>query len=324
MALPSVGIVGGGKKIKGRRVMCYTAGSLHHAQGDEDFVFVDEGDQACSDVYAERMAMFDHARIWMFSATWDMRLDNKNMRAEAMAGPIRLRVSYREAEDNKMVLPVEVFLTDVITDVNPCTDFDGYEKKRAGIWAHEYRNSLIAADANRYDDDVQILITVDTVEHGLYLQRLLPNFAFVYAGKNLKSYQLKAFHEKGLIDDDWQIMTDERKAKLTRRFEKGYLKKAIATTVWNVGVNFKGLQVIIRADGSGSPANDTQVPGRAVRLHDDKQVAIVHDYLDQFDTGYHAKAEHRIKSYEANEWTVHRPDKSKKSRLRQLMLWGER
>ncbi len=322
--LPSVGLVGGGKKILGRRVMCYTADSLHHAAGDEDIVFVDEGHQACADVYAERMAKFEHARVFMFSATWDMRLDNKDMRAEAMAGPVRMTVTVQEAEAEKIVAPVRVHLSDVIMDINPCGDIkDQVEKKRYAYWANDYRNRLIRRDARRYGDDVQVLITVDTVEHALHLKQLLPEFEIVYSGMAVKPRQLREFRDAGLLPDGWKIMTNERKAKLTRRFEKGRLRKVIVTTVWNVGVNFKRLAVLIRGDGGGSPTNDTQIPGRTMRLDDGKEYAIVHDYLDQFDTGCKKRAGRRVLNYDGNGWDLVHPDRSKRSLLRQMMEWGE-
>jgi superfamily II DNA or RNA helicase len=310
MNLPSVGIVGGGRKVLNRRVMCYTADSLHHATGEEDFVFIDEGHQACADRFAENVGrIFGHARIWMFSATWDMRLDNKDMRAEAMAGPIRLKVQYHEAVEHGMVVPIEVVWNDVIMDVNPCAGADGVRKKRYGIWTNTYRNEVIAADARRYDADTQVLITVETIEHALHLKKLLPEFTLVYSGQGLRPWDIARFRRKGLVPPDWEPMSDERKARITRRFEQGRLKKVIATPVWNVGVDFKQLQVLIRADAGGSPINDTQIPGRAARRDEAgrKRCGIVHDYLDQFDAGFRAKARGRSRRYAENQWTQHYP-----------------
>ena len=327
--LPSVGIVGGGKRVKGRRVMCYSADSLHHAKGDEDIVLVDEGHQACSDNFAHKMGVFDHARIYMFSASWDMRLDNKDMRAEAMAGPIRLTVTYQEAVEHDMVVPIEVFWTDVVMDENPCSEMDGTRKKRYGIWTNEYRNKLIARDARLYDDDTQVLITVETLEHALYLKKLLPEFEVVYSGQGLKDTDIIWYQNH--FPDEFTQMTEERKQKITRRFEKGKLKKAIATTVWNVGVNFRNLEVLIRADAGGSPINDTQIPGRTSRVNSElvkktgtqeKMVGILHDYRDMFDTGFKYKFQSREKSYTRNQWRQHYPKEEKKSLLRRMMKFG--
>lgn len=327
--LPSVGIVGGGRRIKGCRVMCYSSGSLHHARGDEDFVFVDEGHEACADKFAAQMGVFEHARVWMFSASWNLRLDNKDLRAEAMAGPIRLKVTYQEAAEAKMVVPIEVVWSDVVSDVNPCGGLDGVPKKRAGIWAHEYRNRRIARDARHYGDDTQVLITVETLEHALYLKRELPEFRVVYSGQGMNEHEAAWFRKH--FPDEFRAMTEDKKKRMTKRFEEGKLKKVIATPVWNVGVNFRHLEVLIRADAGGSPINDIQIPGRNSRVNDKlnrkvakkKEVGIVHDYRDQFDTGFNQKAAGRERMYGTNGWKQHHPRGKKKSLLRRLIKYGE-
>jgi superfamily II DNA or RNA helicase len=326
MNLPNVGIVGGGKKIKGRRVMCYTADSLHHATGEEDFLFVDEGHEACADKFAASLAGFDRARVWMFSSTWDMRLDGKDLRGEAIAGPIRLKVPYSKGVEHDLVVPIEVLWDDCVMDINPCADLEDVDKKRYGIWSNEVRNAgFVRRNARLYDDDTQVLITVETLEHGLYLKQLLPEFELVYAPETQKPKDWNWFDKQGLLGENFRVLTPERRQRLTRRFERGRLKKVIATPVWNVGVDFRHLQVLIRADAGGSPINDTQIPGRNARHHvveGRKAVGIVHDCQDQFDTGFHQKAKGREKSYTKNEWTQHHPGKQKKSLLRRLMGWG--
>lgn len=306
-SLPSVGIIGGGKKITDRRVMCISADSLHHARRDADIVLVDEGHQACADKYSESLAQYRRARFWMFSASWDMRLDNKDMRAEALAGPIRMVVTYDEAEKAKIVVPVEIRWGDVRLDTNPCEGLIEVEKERVGIWANDARNRIIANDARRYGPEQQVLISVRTVEHGLRLKKLLPEFELVYSGATLSPRQLAKFYDWELIDDSFQLLDDDERWAITKDFETGKLKKAIATTVWNVGVNFKGLEVLIRADAGGSQIADTQIPGRASRTHTfadgaSKKIAIVHDYLDQFDIGFRRKAQGRAASYAEHKW----------------------
>jgi superfamily II DNA or RNA helicase len=320
MNLPSVGLVGGGVRKKGFRVMCYTADSLHHGRkSDADFLFVDEGHQACADRYASSIGDYDQARVWMLSASWDMRLDGKDRRAEAMAGPIRLSVSYEEAERAGMVSPIEIRWENVIMDVNPCTgETDRTEKKRLGIWSNDYRNQKIAEVARRYGDDKQVLITVETVEHGLRLKKLLPEFKFVFGHDKKDESEIDRYLE---INEDFRPMTLQRRRKLTKRFESGKLKKAIATTVWNVGVDFVHLDVLIRGEGSASKINDVQIPGRNSRLSVKKKkgkrvrkVGIVHDFRDQFDRGFNRRAKGREASYTRMKWKQINPSRSKLKR----------
>lgn len=313
--LPSVGIVGGGRREVGHRVMCISADSLHHGRPDADVVLVDEGHQACADKFAEKMGIYEHARVFMFSGSWDMRLDNKDMRAEAMAGPIRLVVSYQEAESRGLVVPITVRWTDVVMTENPCEGLDlDTDKKKYGVWCNDHRNALIAADARAYDDDTQVLITVETLEHALNLKRLLPEYELVYSPRKIKPEDLKWFAKH--FPDEFSVMTDKKKVRLTKRFETGRLKKAIATTVWNVGVNFRHLEVLIRADAGGSPINDVQIPGRNSRTNDavvkragtkKKLVGVVHDYRDYFDAGFARKSAGREKNYARYGWAQVNP-----------------
>jgi superfamily II DNA or RNA helicase len=245
------------------------------------------------------------------------------MRTEAMFGPIRLRVPFEKAVEHKMVLPVEVILTNVPSDIDPCAGYVDVDKERYGIWANQQRNKLIARDARLYDENTQVLIPVKTLEHALYLRKLLPEFTLVYDSKSQKEGDWRYFANEGLLGENFKILSPERRAKLTTRFENGKLKKVIATPVWNVGVNFKRLQVIVRADASGSKRLDTQIPGRAVRLFEGQKCAVLHDYLDQFNSGFERKAKKRVASYEANKWKVHRPQKDKRSLLQKIMDWDE-
>jgi len=328
--LPSVGLVGGGKKIKGERVMCYTADSLHHGRPDADMVFVDEGQEACADKFAAQLGIYEHARMYSFSASWDMRLDNKDLRGEAMFGPIRVVVPYQTGVEKGIVVPIKVVWGDVILDENPCGGLDDLvARKRAGVWRNDARNRRIAADARKYGPDVQTLITVETLEHALELKKLLPHFKVVYAGQGLSETDVLWF--KKHYPDQFQAMTPERKARITRLFSAGKIKKAIATTVWNVGVDFRHLEVLIRGDAGGSPINDVQIPGRNSRPKRaadvaagaaEKTVGIVHDYLDQFDSGFRQRAAGRRKSYERNGWEQEEPDRAARSALRKRLNMG--
>jgi superfamily II DNA or RNA helicase len=322
-----VGIIGGGLKIKHRRVMCISAASLHHARQDADFVLVDEGPEACADKYAKDLGAYRHARMWAFSASWDMRLDNKDMRGEAMFGPIRLRVSYQEGQKKGIVVPMRIIWSDVKMDMNPIADVtDPVRRKSLGIWKNSYRNDLIAADAKRYKDDQQVLITVETLEHALELAKRLPDYKVVYSGQGLKDTDVAYFTKH--YPDQFKPMTRKRLTNITKKFSKGTYKKAIATTVWNVGVDFRHLEILIRADGGGSPINDVQIPGRNTRKKrtedidkgsKEKVVGIVHDYLDQFDPGFQRRATGRSSRYKSLGWEQKFPEKQTGSKLRKKL-----
>jgi superfamily II DNA or RNA helicase len=310
--LPSVGIVGGGRKEKGRRVMCYTVGSLAHSDGDADFLIGDECHELAADKASELLARYDHSRNFGFSASHDMRLDGKDPRVEAMFGPIIFKVEYDEAAAHGLVVPITVKWRVVSMDTNPCGGIENMAvKKRHGIWRNDFRNAMIAEDARRYGDDVQTLITVETIEHAVHLKKLLPDFQIVHAENGMDPDDRRKYVRWGLIEKNEPQMTVERRRKLTRMFERGRLKKAICNTVWNVGVDFKHLDVLIRADAGGSPINDVQIPGRVARIDPAKECGVIHDYIDLFDRGFHWKSTSREKTYKKQGWEQEKPATSK-------------
>jgi superfamily II DNA or RNA helicase len=314
--LPSVGIVGGGKQRKGRRVMVYTAGSFHHSDGDEDILFGDECHELAADNLAHKLGRADSSRNFGLSATHDMRLDGKDLRVEGIFGPLLYEIPYEEAEEHGMVVPINILWRPVIMDMDPCEGTRDVEKKRLGIWTNNYRNDLIANDARSYDDDTQVLITTESIEHAVNLKSRLPEYKLVHMEDGMHIQDRRWYIKHGLLSPDEPILDRARRDKLTNAFERGKLKKAICTTVWNVGVSFNKLQVLIRADAGGSPIMDTQIPGRVSRIEEGKEYGIVHDYMDQFSTSFRRKALGRQKSYESNGWEQHFPHKPSKTSLR--------
>lgn len=297
-----VGIVGGGKNIRNRRVMCYTVGSMGHSPATADILFGDECHELAADVSAAELVRWQNSRNFGLSASHDLRYDGKDLRMHGIFGPIIFQVNYSEAQEARLVVPIEVHWTSVTMDFDPCGSREDVEKKRYGIWKNDYRNQLIAQDARLYDKNVQVLITVETLEHAMNLKKLLPEYTLVYMENGLSAPERDSYAKRGYCSSSEPLMDLERRVNLTKAFEQGKLKKAICTTVWNVGVNFKRLAVLIRAAGGGSAINDIQIPGRVSRIADGKTHGVVRDYLDHFNYGMKLQSTSRAKSYERNGW----------------------
>jgi superfamily II DNA or RNA helicase len=297
-----VGIVGGGKKVTNRRVMCYTVGSMEHSPATADILIGDEVHELAADFSAGLLMNWANSRNYGLSASHDMRYDGKDLRMHGIFGPIVFRVDYQQAVAANLVVPIEVHWSHVVMDYDPCYGYEDVEKKRMGIWQNDYRNQVIAQDARKYDENTQVLITVDTIEHAMQLKRLLPEYQLVYMENGLTPEARAKYAKSGCCSSDEPLMDVDRRKYLTEQFKFGKLKKVIATTVWNVGVSFDNLSVLIRAAGGGSAINDIQIPGRVSRISDGKTRGIVHDYLDQFNRGMKSQASRRAKSYADNDW----------------------
>lgn len=301
--VPNVGQVGAGKRTAGRVTVC-TAQSLKHIVFDDvDVVLADEAHELAASGYASNLGRFNWAHMYGFSGSPWGRRDGTGVRLEAIFGGNIFTMTYQEALDLKLVVPIHVEWLNVQTASNPATGYVDTARMRHGLWRNEHRNAIIAEKARKYGPDEQVLIMCTTFEHAVYLRQHLPDYTLCHAERADDDALFARFVRDGMLPADEPPMTDRRRITLRTRFEEGKLKKVIATDVWSTGVNFVGLSVLIRADARSSSIMDTQIPGRVCRLHDaTKPFGVVVDCLDQFDDGFKEAARKRRRNYAAKGW----------------------
>ncbi len=300
--LPSVGICCGSKKKLGRRVMIYTAGSLHHSPFDADIVIGDEIHELATDTIMGKLAKYKHAKLFGLSASHNKRLDKADFELEGVFGPIRLTVTDEESREHGIVVPIRNFWHSVPCNPNPAEGLTGHERMKYGVWRNDCRNDIIAAVPDRYEPDEQILIIVQTLDHAMELLKRLPNYKLCYAPGDKNDRRAKrAYRRLGL---EFTRMTPDYAQEMKEQFADQQLRKVIATGVWSRGVDFKPLRVLIRADASASPIRDDQIPGRTSRVHEasGKEFGDVHDFLDEFDENLRDRAVGRRRNYKGHGW----------------------
>lgn len=297
--MPSVGIsCSAEKKVLGQRVMCYSTGTLQKAEPNAcEFLLVDEAHETGTDRMLEVFGRYRWARCFAFSANKiEDRMDGAGFELQGVFGQTIVNMEYNEGVDTGLIVPIEVRFSRVLMDHNPCHELtDDTARFRHGIWRNKVRNKMIAADARRHPDQ-QVLITVATLDHACQLKRLLPEFTLVYSATRDNQQTIDEYVARRKLADEPRL-TPALMERYKLRFAENKLRKVIATTVWNRGVNFHQLEVICRADAVHSRANDTQIPGRLSRLGDGKQAGIVYDYLDEFDDGFWRRSELAVSNY---------------------------
>lgn len=304
-----VGVVGDGHNYISRITLC-TMESLHKLQGMEwDLLLFDEVHRAASPVTANNLAeIFFNTKCVGLSASPTGRSDGADLVTEALFGPILYTVSYQEGVDRGAVTPIEVRMYQI--DIGPDIDSSNSAAINAtGIWRNEIRNAFIAKLARQIPEDEQTLITVATAEHALLLRQHLPEFEVVFSNATSRKAKKLLFNPdktmtvKGVYKGQ---MMDGYREKLRRDFETGTIKKAIATGVWNTGVDFVGLQWLIRADGMGSDIQSTQTPGRLSRTNDGKHRGILIDFMDAFNPTLYRRSLQRRRAYRHKDkgWKV--------------------
>lgn len=303
--VPNVGFVGDGERKK-KRVTVFIAKSMHRADPDTDIVLLDEPHELMSDDFSGKiLRTFVSARLFGLTATPTGRSDGTDIRLTYLCGPVIFEMSWQEATELGLVVPVEVRWINVQMDYNPTESYSSdVSKKRHGIWRNTVRNQAIAAAARSHTDDEQVLILVETIEHAVHLGRFLSEFALCYG--SMDANDLDQYRRDGSLPSDYQAVTPQQREAMRQAFEKGDLKKVIATDVWSTGVSFEQLAVLIRADGRSSEIMDEQAPGRVVRTHAGKSVGVVYDCYDMFDANYKRKSQERWRRYAKKGWTQKR------------------
>ena len=287
----SVGIVTTGKHLRNRRVMLYTIESLWGEDTSPELMILDEIHELVTDRYFSLLMEFCCPKIGL-TATPDTRFDNLHKRIEALVGRCIFEVTYEDAVDANLVVPIVVQWLD--PPVKSGVTYESIRDRSAAIWSNDERNKYIADVAREfYKEGQQVLILVTTIEHAFGLHKYLPEFEVCYSGSSREGYT-----------DKYPRMSSKKRDELRERFSKGDLKAVIATGVWAVGVSFNDLQVLVRADAQSSATYSVQAPGRVCRVSDraQKPSGLVIDFMDTFSSKLYRAAKARSRTYEKQKW----------------------
>lgn len=302
------------KKSRGTRVLCCSTGCLRWAKENfkPDLILCDEIHELATDSALADLSLFKYTPIYGLSANYQERRDKRDFEMQGLAGVVISAKTYADGVKDGSIVPIEVHWLKVDLPFrvkNPASGKSGIMKEKYGIWRNEFRNKKIAEAALMFDDDEQVLITVKTVEHALILRRLLPGFKLVHGKVN--DEQRERFISEGIVEEDYDFDVKKRD-EMRRKFEKGKIRKVIATSVWKRGVNFKELSVLIRADRSSTPEDCTQIPGRLSRtcLYAGKTFSVLIDCNDEFDEGCERDANGRRRIYRKKGWKQFQPDEN--------------
>ena len=106
----------------------------------------------------------------------------------------------------------------------------------------------------------------------------------------------------GGVDTAIYKMTPKQVADKVAKLTSGELKRVIATTSIKEGGNFHHISYIFRADGSTSGVINTQFPGRASRLAENKPVSILLDPYDTSNDWVRFRSSRRYAWYKQHGW----------------------
>lgn len=144
-----------------------------------------------------------------------------------------------------------------------------------GIVKNEFRNRVIQQIVSREATfGKSILVIVEKIEHGeilkMMLDKVVRGVVFISGGSS-------------------------EREELKRKFASGEIKVVIATRIYNESADIPILQVVINAAGGKSGISVIQRIGRALRIHEDKDKAVIYDFMDMFNMKLELHAAERFR-----------------------------
>lgn len=182
-------LCGGTPKTEERkRVVVSTASSMKRARLEDcDYLLFDEVHGVGPGRTAETLlARVGHARMFGFTASLH-RGDGGVAIIKALFGEPILEVSFQEAVDQKMIVPIKLYMPEFNGSYHPRVTGILAIDERCHYWRNRERNELIADMASNLPDSAQCLITVKTLEHAIYLHTIsaLSDYTVIHYGKTI-------------------------------------------------------------------------------------------------------------------------------------------
>lgn len=307
--LPDVGQVGGGKNCP-KRITVAVAKSLHKCYEEASLVLIDEAHTMVTTRYIKSLNRFWRAKFIGFTATPEGRGDEADGFLRAVFGEQIVQLDYASGVQAGNVVPLDVRMYNIQRGPNVDNITSKATVDRIGLWLNRERNEYIATVVknviSEFGNDVQILVMVDRVMHAYALYTLLSDFTVVTGP--VTATQITTMTRRGLVTPDFQFCTTQMRDTYRKDFESRKILRAIATGVWKQGVDFRDLQILVRADGAAGKIDSTQIPGRLSRLGKtiNKESGLLIDFMDSFSRRLLSRSRARLAVYKSNGWNIER------------------
>ena len=330
-------VYAGANNSVGKRVVVTTTRSLHKIPEEEvQLLLFDEAHALGINDCAEQLKRFTNCRRFGLTAT-PFRSDGSEVMLECFFGPRLVDIEYEESVEQGNVTQLSYIMMDV--NNGPTFIEDSVEegkttsqlfKKRWAYWRNRTRNETIAyVVKSALDRGLQVLVMLETLEHAVILNQYLPDLPVVHYGGSSTSFdtvaqnlikdtkmkevfiQYAEDHNMDTTDllavaiefmkEKYTLKTKDKNI-LSDKMASGELRAAIATMTWSEGVDYKQLNVLVRADGMISKVRNDQIPGRLSRLWETKKMGLLVDFNDTWTPWVVRNTKARESTYKRNKW----------------------
>lgn len=273
-----VGLVHGAKRKYSDDVQVVTPESVGNIKLEEAGLLIYDEVHTLTDKRIMKIAPAERAIRVGMSATPTGRFDNADILVEGMFGPVVYRRTYQQAVEDGAVVPIMVIWLPLPRPAN--WQPGGYKSKDAAYRNGIYRNSefhrLVGHINATLPQEWQVLTIVDKTEHMDNMLDHVEDITHVHADTSAKSIESKGWRNVKAVPRQLRKTIYEKVANEE-------LTRIVSTGIYRVGVNFPELRVLINAEGMGSEIIAGQLPGRASRNVDGKNLAFMIDFYCQWD-----------------------------------------
>lgn len=264
---------------EGRVLLCSVGMLQHFCEREFDILLLDEKHECGTLARIEALLSVNCRRAYAFSAEHDSRADQADDWLKVPFGSLRSRITHVESVAAGDIVPVKVEWVKMeinrFPDLNPASS----QFLRAAYWNNVPRNAVIASLALAAVEQGQTLVYASSVEHAYRLQKLL-GCPVVHAFQSPDKWQ--RLQEMGVVGKDDKSPTNAELLKIKKAMIAGTLPLAICNSVWRRGVDFVHLRTLVRADGSKSETDATQISGRLTRKSEGKTFGRLIDLWDTY------------------------------------------
>lgn len=288
------------------KIIVTTTKSLYKVRPDwADLLLFDEAHNAAAPDVSGVLSTFARTRLIGFTATPEGRGDGTDLLTEAFFGQRICSIDYQDAVGAGTVAQIKVLLAEIKGAPIRTDDMTTLMMNKRGYWWNELRNRrLLQAAAEYFRADDSVLYYVETVEHALYLRKLLPGVPIAHSG--IARERWDKFLKRRLVTPEDVCIRSPDLDQLEADFREGRIRRVVCTGIWKEGVDFPDLAGLVRFDGGRGSIISAQIVGRLSRIGADgsKAEGLVIDALDNFGPRYYGRSTARIRTYKENGWNI--------------------
>lgn len=276
-----VGLVMSGVRKFSEDVQVITLDSLHLLNpSDIGILIVDEVHTSASATRFESISKVLDAARWGVSATPSGRFDGGDRVIEGLFGPVVCQRTYQDAVRLGALVPIKVYWVKAPSPKVGMSYYNKYKTRDAKIRAAIINNppysKMVADLILKTPEDKSILCFTQWIAQMANVHDHCPDVEYVHA-------QTK--EGVGTIGP----ITSKKRKEIYDRMASGEARKMLATMCWKQGVDFPSLDIVVNASGGGSEIVAKQIPGRASRRADGKDIAYVVDFVHEWDVDENGK-----------------------------------